>query len=101
MKKEEKMTLRLPKKPSVDEFIWGAEKNLIDNIKQNFKLKKPWEDQNVRSDICKQLFIRVPEDFYLKIKHLAYIKDVSKQALCLDILKEQIDKMIEEMDKNF
>ena len=70
--KKGKMSARPPVSKGAEDFILSATTNIIQDPIEKGRVKKnyPWEEPHVRSDVIKSFNMRLPEDFYLKLKFL-------------------------------
>jgi hypothetical protein len=86
-------------KPSVDDFIAGAEqRNLVSSHITSYDIHSyPWEDAKVRDDVLKLYNLRLPEPYLLKLKYIAENTPASMQKFCLDVLLPAIDEKIKEL----
>jgi len=83
-------------KTGVEDFIagagWGAEKPPAAK-------PYPWQDPKVRDDVAKVYNLRLPEAYFLKLKHIADNTPGSMQRFCLDALLPAIDAKIDELTR--
>lgn len=57
----------------------------------------PWEDPRVRKDVRKVYNLRLPEPYFLKLRHIAEHRQSSMQQVCLDVLLPAIDERVREL----
>lgn len=94
-----KMRSRLPGKATeasnIDAFISAVEPSIRppDTTVKAY----PWQEQNVRADVCKVYNLRLPEPYLMKLKYIAEHTPNSMQKFCLGILQEAIDEKIAEL----
>jgi len=95
---------RPPVKPAanaadLDAFLNGAEKKVTAKPARKIEEVYPWEKAGVREDVTKVYNVRLPEPYLLKLKYIAEHTPNSMQKFCLNVLKDAIDKEIENLSK--
>lgn len=57
----------------------------------------PWE--NARDDVYKMFNLRLPEEYAVKLDYLAMRLNISKHSVCLNVVKKEINKLLEDVLK--
>lgn len=57
----------------------------------------PWEEENVREDVVKNLPLRLSEPLYLKLKYIATHTPYSMNSFILERLTEEVEREIERL----
>lgn len=55
----------------------------------------PWED--ARDDVYKTFNLRLPEEYALKLDYIAMKLKSSKHAICMNVVKNEIDRLLSEV----
>lgn len=78
--------------------IFISEGNIGGEIKEGVKISSivvfPWED--ARDDVYKTFNLRLPEEYAVKLDYLAMKLKTSKHAICMRVVKNEIDHLLEE-----
>lgn len=74
-----------------DQFI---KEGTVSQPKSEEQRSFPWLDSHVRDDVIKQLSIRFPETYFLKLEYLSKETRRSKHSICFDAIKAAIDEGI-------
>ncbi|MDV6344736.1 hypothetical protein [Nitrosomonas sp. Is37] len=94
---------RPPVKPrqDLDEFLSGAENKAQTKTQTSTKVESalPWEEAGIREDVTKVYNLRLSEPYLLKLRYIADHTPDSMQTFCLSVLKDAIDKKINELIK--
>lgn len=69
----------------------STEENSIQTYK---KVTFPWQDPNVRDDLKKTFLLRFSEKDFVKLEYLAKLKKESKHSICMSILINEINKLL-------
>jgi len=89
------------KEAEIKEFISGAERKPEEGgaaAKQESE-QLPWEAPGVTDEIVKGYNLRLPLPYLLKLRYIAEHTPDSMHRFCLDVVKEAVDKKIEELTK--
>ena len=65
--------------------------------KESHSFELPWENKNVRSDVCKVFNLRLPETYYMKLKFLSEKERESHHKILMDIICPEIDNKIKKL----
>lgn len=56
----------------------------------------PWE--GARDDVYKTFNLRLPEEYAMKLDYVAMKYKKSKHAVCMSVVKAEIDRLLKEVD---
>jgi hypothetical protein len=92
---------RPPGKPlqDLDDFLSGAENRAQTKTPTKRKSALPWEEAGIREDVTKVYNLRLSEPYLLKLRYIADNTPDSMQTFCLNVVKDAIDKKINELTK--
>ena len=82
------------KNQDLDNFLSGAEEKTTKKIQSNH----PWEDVSVREDVTKVYNLRLSEPYLLKLKYISEHTPDSMQKFCINVIKNEIDRKINELN---
>lgn len=54
----------------------------------------PWEEQQVREDVSRQVLLKMPEPLYLKLKHITNYTPYNMTSFILEKIRPEIEKEI-------
>jgi len=57
----------------------------------------PWEEPHVRTDVMKQVLLKMPEPLYLKLKHITNYTPYNMTSFILEKIGPEIEKEIARM----
>jgi hypothetical protein len=101
---KQKVSARPPEKKNEHENITDElalafiKEGSLDNTKQQVKKlihHFPWE--NARDDVFKTFNLRLPEEYAVKLDYLSMKIKSSKHAICMNIVKKEIDRLLTEL----
>ena len=58
----------------------------------------PWE--SARDDLYKTFNLRLSEEYALKLDYVAMRLKLSKHSICMNVVKKEIDKLLEDVFKS-
>lgn len=93
-----KISSRPPVPQSADDFIAGAEKPKQPVAEKPTKKDEfPWEKQGVRSDVVKNVNLRLPEPLYLKLQYVSEKTRKSQQELIREYLMPGLERELKQI----
>ena len=91
------LTVKTPAEINLQEFVFGAEKNLVEDIKRKIVRKEyPWDHPSVRYDVKKNVHIALPEEYRIKLEYLSKTRRISMNKISSEAIIAEIDRMLKE-----
>lgn len=99
---KEKISSRLPQRKPEHDFIMGAEKKhtIEQQIIEKPSFSFPWETMSLRDDVKKSFNLQLEEEYHWKIKFISDYTNKSQQKIIREMVKENIDNIIDQISKD-
>lgn len=95
--KKPTLTVKTPAEIKLQDFVFGGEKELVEDIKNNIAKKEyPWEHPSVRYDVKKNVHVILPEEYRIKLEYLSKTRRMSMNKIASESIIAEIEKMLKE-----